>query len=721
MDDTKAERNKLKRKTGRNILTVAGDFNSPDIDWQTLTTTNKRYPSRVNQTYLDIVADNDLEQMVDFPTRKDKTTLDIILTSHPSFKVRCKPLPSVGNSDHDIVLYDTALAPHRSRPPRRKIFLWKKADVEGMRQDVKEFANTYQYPDPSTPNALEQMWSDIKQMLSETVEKRVPSKTSAARHTNPWITTSIRRAIRRKQRAHKKARMTGKKKDVDRYRRIQAQTRYEVRQASRKYLEDVSEDYRTNSKRFWSYVKSKKQEADGVAPLKDKQGFLRSNSQNKAEILGDQFRSVFTEEDTTSIPDKGPSPYPDILPIRVSEAGHAPKSQNNQPVDCGDSTEEEEEEEEEEVDVVLLDFSKAFDKVPHQRLLRKLHHYGVRNNTLGWIQLFLSVRIQQVVLKGEHSSPSPVLSGVPQGTVLGPLLFLTYINDLPDVVKDSNTRLFADDALLYRNVCSAKEQSLLQADLDRLAEWENTWQMSFNAGKCNTLHVSPGRDLSFRSAYTLHEQTLVAVSSAKYLGVSMAKDLSWTKHVEMVAANGNRTVGFLRRNLKDCTTEVRKATYTTMVRPTLEYASTVWDPHTRQDIDLLEKVQKRAARFACNCYFERAPGTVTDLLRKLQWDSLETRRHHNRLGMLYRIENGLVDIPPSTLYRPSHSRTSGRNSTAIFQEHSKHPALHNSFVPRTVREWNKLSTETTTASSVVILLSRLRSSSSDLQPPKAGY
>ncbi|KAL8618871.1 hypothetical protein ACOMHN_000878 [Nucella lapillus] len=178
--------------------------------------------------------------MVDFPTRKDKTTLDIILTSHPSFKVRCKPLPSVGNSDHDIVLYDTALAPHRSRPPRRKIFLWKKADVEGMRQDVKEFANTYQYPDPSTPNALEQMWSDIKQMLSETVEKRVPSKTSASRHTNPWITTSIRRAIRRKQRAHKKARMTGKKKDVDRYRRIQAQTRYEVRQASRKYLEDVA-------------------------------------------------------------------------------------------------------------------------------------------------------------------------------------------------------------------------------------------------------------------------------------------------------------------------------------------------------------------------------------------------------------------------------------------------------------------------------------------------
>ncbi|KAL8617882.1 hypothetical protein ACOMHN_016538 [Nucella lapillus] len=145
----------------------------------------------------------------------------------------------------------------RDRFPRRKIFLWKKADVEGMRQDVKEFANTYQYPDPSTPNALEQMWSvDIKQMLSETVEKRVPSKTSAARHTNPWITTSIRRAIRRKQRAHKKACMTGKKKDVDRYRRIQAQTRYEVRQASRKYLEDVSSNSTALAKPRWRHSPS---------------------------------------------------------------------------------------------------------------------------------------------------------------------------------------------------------------------------------------------------------------------------------------------------------------------------------------------------------------------------------------------------------------------------------------------------------------------------------
>ena len=130
-----------------------------------------------------------------------------------------------------------------------------------------------------------------------------------------------------------------------------------------------------------------------------------------------------------------------------------------------------------QVDVVLLDFSKAFDKVPHQRLMSKLHYYGVRNNTLGWIKAFLSGRTQQVVVEGVHSSPACVLSGVPQGTVLGPLLFLSYINDLPEVVTSCHTRLFADDALLYRNINNSLDQTKLQEDLNCLAKWEHTWQM----------------------------------------------------------------------------------------------------------------------------------------------------------------------------------------------------------------------------------------------------
>ena len=143
----------------------------------------------------------------------------------------------------------------------------------------------------------------------------------------------------------------------------------------------------------------------------------------------------------------------------------------------------------EQVDAILLDFSKAFDKVPHQRLLAKLRNYGVRGQLLEWISDFLLGRTQSVVLEGQHSSRAPVTSGVPQGTVLGPLLFLVYINDMPDCVS-STPRLFADDCLLYRVVRSVADAAKLQQDLDQLQEWESTWLMEFNPDKCEVLRIT---------------------------------------------------------------------------------------------------------------------------------------------------------------------------------------------------------------------------------------
>ena len=141
-----------------------------------------------------------------------------------------------------------------------------------------------------------------------------------------------------------------------------------------------------------------------------------------------------------------------------------------------------------QVDVILLDFSKAFDKVPHQCLLHKLQYYGVRDKTLSWIQSFLTNRIQQVALEGTLLSSAPILSRVTQGTVLGPLLFLTYIHD-----HHSSARLFADDSLLYRRIKDHQDQALLQQDLDSLEEWEHTCQMNFNTSKCNVIQIMPNK------------------------------------------------------------------------------------------------------------------------------------------------------------------------------------------------------------------------------------
>ncbi|MCG8078128.1 MAG: reverse transcriptase family protein, partial [Candidatus Thiodiazotropha taylori] len=153
----------------------------------------------------------------------------------------------------------------------------------------------------------------------------------------------------------------------------------------------------------------------------------------------------------------------------------------------------------EQIDAILLDFSKAFDKVPHERLASKLEHYGIRGNLLLWIKSFLAHRTQQVLVEGRSSDTAPVTSGVPQGSVIGPLLFLLYINDLP-LQATSTTRLFADDSLLYRKIRSTQDAQALQDDLDRLQKWEEDWLMSFNPSKCEVVRITRKRN-PFKTTY----------------------------------------------------------------------------------------------------------------------------------------------------------------------------------------------------------------------------
>ena len=339
-----------------------------------------------------------------------------------------------------------------------------------------------------------------------------------------------------------------------------------------------------------------------------------------------------------------------------------------------------------QVDMILLDFSKAFDKVPHQRLLHKLNFYGVRNNTLRWIRSFLKDRSQKVILEGEFSSSAPVLSGVPQGTVIGPLLFLTYINDLPNAITHSKTKLFADDSMLLKEIKTDQDQIKLQEDLRALESWEEQWQMNFNPSKCNSMTASSGKKETLKKDYYIHGQKLEYSKSSKYLGVTITEDMRWTQHIDMLASKGHRSVGFLRRNFSSCSTKAKATTYTTMVRPVLEYASSVWDPHLVRDSQKLEKVQRSASRYVFNNY-NRTPGTVTNLLESLQWDTLEKRREISRLAMIYKIENGLVDLNPSCFYNKADSRTRGNK---IFQERPSNPVFRDSFFPKTLSHWNKL-------------------------------
>ena len=204
-----------------------------------------------------------------------------------------------------------------------------------------------------------------------------------------------------------------------------------------------------------------------------------------------------------------------------------------------------------QTDLILLDFSKAFDKVAHEKLLLKLHQYGIRGDTLNWIKDFLDNRKQTVVINGINSDEVPVSSGVPQGSVLGSILFLAYINDLPEQVK-SRVRLFADDTVMYLAISSTMylaissttEGQVLQIDLACLEQWEKMWDMQFNPSKCQVLHITR-KVKPLYTKYILHNVELESASAAKYLGVTIADDLSWSPHIDITTKKANQTLGFL--------------------------------------------------------------------------------------------------------------------------------------------------------------------------------
>ena len=199
-----------------------------------------------------------------------------------------------------------------------------------------------------------------------------------------------------------------------------------------------------------------------------------------------------------------------------------------------------------------MDFTKAFDKVPHRRLLHKLDYYGIRASTHKWINSWLSGRTQQVVLDGQASDPVPVLSVVPHGSVLGPILFQNFINDLPENIR-SSVCLFADDCVLYMNLYSIQDCLTLQEDLTSLGQWEADWQMKFNVAKRHSMRVTRHQHQHHKHILFdynfLHNQTLENVHSAKYLCITISDNMDWGQHISEISFKATKTLDFLRRNL----------------------------------------------------------------------------------------------------------------------------------------------------------------------------
>ena len=305
-----------------------------------------------------------------------------------------------------------------------------------------------------------------------------------------------------------------------------------------------------------------------------------------------------------------------------------------------------------QVDTFILDFEKAFDTPPHELLKSKLFVCGIGGKTLKWTDSFLCYRQQRVVVNGTKSDWAPVLSGVPQGTVLGPLLFSLYINDISTDI-DSEIRLFADACVCYREIKDTEDTLKLHKYIDQLGCWARKWGMRFQPVRCNMMQLTRKRRKKIHASYTLEGTVLENVESIKYLGVTITNT-----HVSNICTKANRTHGFLRRNLnacpqevkEACPQEVKEAAYKGLVRPVLEYSGSIWYHSGVGLQNELEKVQNRAARFVTGTY-NLETGGMTGILEHLKWESIKKRRRDSRLILLYKGLKGKASIPTDDLIR----------------------------------------------------------------------
>ena len=311
-----------------------------------------------------------------------------------------------------------------------------------------------------------------------------------------------------------------------------------------------------------------------------------------------------------------------------------------------------------------------------------LNHYGVRGNTLAWIQNFLSHRSKQVVVDGEKSEPASVTPGVPQGTVLVPFLFLVHINDLPSTVN-SPARLFANDFLLYRVNRRPADIADIAAGLRSPATMGGNMADDFQPWE---MWGHPHHQQAENHRRLIHGYTLLLTYKVKYLGFTTDTKLSWGHHTNIMTKKANNTTAFLRRNLSSCPRNIRATCYKSLVRPQIEYASTVWDHSNKTHIKAVEAVQRRAARFITGNY--RQESSVTSMLQDLQLESLQERRFKARATLMYRVVYNVMDLSPEPLL-PTSVTTRG-HSQRFLQPFCYIKSFQDSFYPSGIIIWNSL-------------------------------
>ena len=295
----------------------------------------------------------------------------------------------------------------------------------------------------------------------------------------------------------------------------------------------------------------------------------------------------------------------------------------------------------------------------------------------------------------------PVKSGVPQGTVLGPLMFLIYINDIGKNLSCC-MRLFADDCLLYHIITSEEDCAKLQHDLNTIYKWSCTWQMKFNLSKCVTLKC-------YRSSspieidYFINDHKVENVKHHPCLGITLDQTMLFIPHLNNITSKATRVLNFIKRNLSKCSQYTKSNAYFSLVRPSLEYASSIWDPYYNTHISTIKKIQRRAVRWKLNNYNRYS--SVTAMLHDLKWPTLQYRQQRARLSLFYKSLNNLIALQIPSYYIPNRHPSRLHHQLSYIHPYVRTNAYIYSFFPRTIKEWNFLPTGVVTSNTYITSIS----------------